>query len=94
MQQDEEELERPERRCARVDVAVVQPWLDRFGIPVAEVVEGEVVQHARRGGEVELAPGVLDRDAGGVDPGEDPVLLERRGPRIGPDVLDILEDEA
>ncbi len=78
MQEREEPLERRERGRAGVVVAVVEPLLDRLGVPVAEVVEREVVEDTGRGGEVEPAPRLLDVRAGGVEPREDPALLERR----------------
>ena len=47
MEELQQPLERGERRRGRVRVATVQPRLDRLGVPVAEVVEGQVVEHAR-----------------------------------------------
>ena len=41
-------------------LVLVQSRLDRLGVPVAEVVEREVVEHVRRRREVEGAPRLLD----------------------------------
>ena len=57
-------------------VVLVQPRLDRLRVPVAEVVEREVVERVRRRGEVEPAPGVLDVGSRRHRCGEDPALLE------------------
>ena len=54
MEQLQEPLERGERRGTRVLVAAVEPRLDRLCVPVAEVVEREVVERARRRRELEL----------------------------------------
>ena len=62
--------------AASVLVVLVETRLDRLGVPVAEVVERQVVEDVRRRREVESAPGVLELRAGGVDAGEDPALLE------------------
>ena len=78
MQQLEQALERRERGRARVRVARVQARLDRLGVPVAEVVEGQVVELARRRAEVELVEVRLDRALRRREPREDPALLERR----------------
>ena len=48
VQQRQQPLERRGRRRARVGVAVVEARLDRLEVPVAEVVEGEVVELVRR----------------------------------------------
>ena len=93
VQEREEALERRQRGRARVLVPVVEPLLDRLGVPVAEVVEREVVEDAGRGGEVEPAPRLLDGGAHGVEPREDPALLERRGTERGRHALRVLEDE-
>ena len=63
MQQLQQPLERDGRGRARVGVAVVQPRLHRLEVPVAEVVEGEVVQLVHRVREVELVEVALDRAA-------------------------------
>ena len=44
MQQLQEPLERRARGRERIRVVLVEPRLDRLEIPVAEVVEGEVVE--------------------------------------------------
>ena len=68
-----------EGRRPRVLVAVVEPRLDRLGVPVAEVVEREVVERARRRRRSRTRPRrPRPRAAGGVEPREDPALLERR----------------
>ena len=56
MEEGEQALERGERGGARRGLVLVEPRLDRLGVPVAEVVEREVVEHVRRGREVERAP--------------------------------------
>ena len=61
IEQLEEALERRERGRARVRVARVQARLDRLGVPVAEVVEGQVVEFAHDVREVELVQVRLDR---------------------------------
>ena len=78
MQQREQPLERGERRGLRVLVAGVEPRLDRLRVPVAEVVEGEVVGPLDRVGEVERGEVGLQLGARRVDAGDDPALLERR----------------
>ena len=56
----------------------VQPRLDRLGVPVAEVVEDEVVERVGDVREVERAgSSLLDLGARLVDPPQDPALLER-----------------
>ena len=87
MEEREQALERGERGRDGSLVAVVQPRLDRLGVPVAEVVEREVVERRRRLGEVEAAPGVLELGASRVEAREDPALLEalrRRPPASTP----------
>ena len=94
MEEREQALERGEGRRAAVLVAVVQPRLDRLGVPVAEVVERQVVEGAGRGGEVEPRPVVLERRPRRVEAREDPALLERGRPPGGLDALGVLEDQA
>ena len=53
MQQRQQPLERGERGGDRRLVAVVEPRLDRLGVPVAEVVEGQVVERVGDVREVE-----------------------------------------
>ena len=77
MQQLQQPLERGDRGRARVGVAVVEPRLDRLGVPVAEVVEGEVVELVDEVREVELAEQPLDLALRLREPREDPALLER-----------------
>ena len=78
----EQPLERGERRRARVRVAAVEPRLDRLGVPVAEVVERQVVERARRRRELELGDRVLELGPRGVEPGEDPPLLDVARPTL------------
>ena len=62
----EQPLERGQRRCARVLVAVVEPRLDRLRVPVAEVVEGEVVERRsslRRTSNASISPSISARAA-------------------------------
>ena len=72
---------------------LVEPRLDRLGVPVAEVVEREVVEHVRRRREVERAPRLLDLLAREIDPGQDPALLERGRIDGRLDPLRVLEDQ-
>src|SRR5436305_265863 len=67
-----------------IDVVRLEPRLDRLEVPVAEVVEGEVVQAVDRVREVELVEVALDLGAGGVDARDDPALFERGRPRLDP----------
>ena len=76
MQEREQPLERRQRGRDRRRVAVVEPRLDRLRVPVAEVVEREVVERRRRLGEVEACPRVLELGTRGVEAREDPALLE------------------
>ncbi len=93
MQEREQPLERRERSRDRLRVTVVEPWLDRLGVPVAEVVEREVVERRRRLREVESRPRVLELGASSVEPREDPALLEALRRRGHPDALGVLEDQ-
>ncbi len=74
-------------------VVGVEPRLDRLGVPVAEVVEGEVVERVGDVGEVEPRQELLDLGPRLVDPRDDPRLLERRGVELGLDALGLLEDQ-
>ena len=56
VQEREQALERGERGRGRVLVAVAEPRLDRLGVPVAEVVEGEPVERLHGVREVERGP--------------------------------------
>ena len=76
MEQLEQTLERGERR--RPHVRLAEPRLDRLEIPVAEVVEREVVEPVDRVREVERREVVLELCARRVDAREDPSLLDRR----------------
>ena len=76
VQQLQQPLERGGRRRARVGVAVVEPRLDRLEVPVAEVVEGQVVELVGHVREVELAEQLLGRALRLREPREDPALLE------------------
>jgi hypothetical protein len=60
VQQLQQPLECRERRRARVGVAFVEAGLDRLRVPVAEVVERQVVELAREVREVELAEQALE----------------------------------
>ena len=82
VQQSEQELERAQCGRTRVGLAVVEARLDGLGIPVAEVVERQVVEDACRRREVEPRPCLLDCCPRCVDPREDPALLERGWPRL------------
>jgi hypothetical protein len=87
VQQLEQPLERCERSRARVGVPLVEPLLDRLGVPVAEIVEGEAVEIRDEMREVERLEVPLVRALGGREPRQDPVLLERRWPLVGDGVL-------
>ena len=80
MQQLQQPLERRGRRRARIGVAVVQPRLDRLEVPVAEVVERQVVELVHRVREVELVEEAPRPALRLRQPREDPALLERRRP--------------
>ena len=56
MEKHEEAFQGRERRRRRIRVVLVQPRLDRLRVPVAEVVEGEVVERVGRRGELEPRP--------------------------------------
>src|SRR5581483_11375080 len=77
VQQREQPLERGERGSGRGGVARVQPRLDRLRIPVAEVVEDEVVERLDQVREVEAREQLLDLRPRLVDAAQDPDLLER-----------------
>ena len=79
MEEREQPLERGERGRDRVRVRLVEARLDRLRVPVAEVVEREVVEDRRGGREVETAEALLELGPRGVEPGEDPALLELPG---------------
>ncbi len=64
VEEREQPLERVERGGDRVCVLLVEAWLDRLRVPVAEVVEGQVVEAVRRGGEVERAEPAFDVQRG------------------------------
>ena len=85
MEQGEQPLERRERRRDRGGVVGVEPRLDRLGVPVAEVVEGQVVERVGGMREVEARQQLLELGARLVDPADDPALLERLGPELGLD---------
>ncbi len=76
MEQLEQPLQRRERRRLRVGVTVVQPRLDRLRVPVAEVVEGEVVEAVGDLGEREARQSILDQRPCPLQPREDPALLD------------------
>ena len=82
MEQRQQPLERRERRRRRVLVALAQPRLDRLGVPVAEVVEGEAVERLDRVREVERRPRLLELGARRVEPRQDPALLDLARPRL------------
>ena len=76
MQQLQQALERRER--CRLHVGLAEARLDRLEIPVAEVVEGQVVEPFGGVREVELREVALDLGPRRVDARENPALLERR----------------
>jgi hypothetical protein len=76
----EEPLERRKRRGA--DILLGESRLDRLEEPIAEVVEGEVVETIDCVREVVRGEVGLELGARGVDAREDPALLDRSGPRL------------
>ena len=74
MQQREQALESVGGRGQGVVVLLVEPGLDRLRVPVAEVVEREVVEPL--GGRCEAERGEIGLDLGsnGLEPSEDPAL--------------------
>ena len=80
MQELEQPLERRRRRGSRVHVALVEAPLHRLGVPVAEVVEGQVVQLVDEMGEVELVQQPLELPLRLREPRENPVFLESAWP--------------
>jgi hypothetical protein len=82
MQQRQQPLERGRRGRARVGVSFVQPRLDRLGVPVAEVVERQVVQLVDQVREVELVEVALDAPLRLREPRKDPVLFQRARPLL------------
>ena len=94
MQERQQPLERGESGCLRILVGVVEARLDRLCVPVAEVVEGEVVRRVRRFREVVARDRVLERCASRIEAGEDPSLLDRARLEGRRHVLAGREDEA
>src|SRR5581483_143371 len=82
VQQLQQPLEGCERGRPRIPVAVVQPRLDRLRVPVAEVVEGEVVQELRDLREVERGERCFHLPLRERQAREDPALLERGRPLL------------
>src|SRR5436190_85913 len=82
MKELQKALETRGRGRDRIGVAGVQAGLDRLEVPVAEVVEGEVVELLHQVREVELVEVPLDRALGLREAGEDPALLQRRRPLL------------
>src|SRR3954471_4440688 len=76
MQQLQQPLECGKRRRLRFGVVLEEPRLDRLEIPVAEVVEGKVVQASDGVREVIGVEVALDLRARRIDPRQDPPLLE------------------
>ena len=84
MQERDQPLERCERRRARVGIPLVEPRLDRLRVPVAEVVEREVVEAFTACRELETREIVARPRARAASMrAEDPALLDSRGPRLG-----------
>ena len=81
MEQREQSLERVESGRRGVGVLRVQSGLDRLGVPVAEIVEGEVVERVDRRREAVLTEAALDLLAHAVDTPQNPPLerLARSG---------------
>ncbi len=74
-------------------VLLVEPRLDRLGVPVAEVVEREPVDGVHGAGELERLDRVPDLARGGVDARQDPALLHLGGLQGGLDSFGVPEDE-
>ena len=94
VQQAEQAFEGRERHRDRPFIAGVQTGFDRLGVPVAEVVEGEVVEPLDSVGEVERGEKLLDLRPRLVDPREDPALLERVRAECRREPLGVAEDQS
>ena len=79
MQELQQPLQRRDRGGSCVLVAVVEAPLHGLGIPVAEIVEGEVVELVHHVREVELSEESLHLTLCLREAGENPALLERAG---------------
>ena len=67
----------------RIGVAVVEPRLDRLGVPVAEVVEDEVVERCRRPRRTSKRGSASSTSARvALEPREDPALLDVARPHV------------
>ena len=77
MEELQQPLERRTGRRQRVGVSGVEALLDGLEVPVAEVVERQVVELADEVGEVELGEVRLARALCRREAREDPALLER-----------------
>ena len=62
-------------------VLLVQPRLEHLQVPVAQLRVDEAVQRARRAVELELGDRVRDLGLGGLQPRQDPRVLDRRPAR-------------
>src|SRR5919108_5914320 len=89
----EEPFEKCERSRARVFITAVQARLDRFGVPVAEVVERDAVELRREPPEVEALPGFGVLRVESIEPPDDPLLLEALGPDRRPRLTDVRDDQ-
>src|SRR5579872_2875728 len=85
--------ERRERGRLRIGVAVVEPLLDRLRVPVAEVVERQVVELVDEVREVELAEQALELELRLGEAREDPALLERPRALVGRRACRRLQDQ-
>src|SRR3954452_15006324 len=92
MEQLQHALQRSERRAARGRLAEAR--LDRLEVPVAEVVEDEVVEHVDGAEELEALQRVVDLGPRSVYARQDPALLERLGPQLDLTALAGEEQEA
>ena len=94
MQEGEQALERGQGGRPGGGVAFVEARLDRLGVPVAEVVEGDVVEPGHDAGVVEGAEALLDLGAGGFEAGQDPALDRLGGALAGRLLADVRDDQA
>ena len=76
VKQLEDLLQGRKRRGSCIGVAVVEPGLDRFRVPVAEIVEGQPIKGSDRGRELEPRDRVFEKPASAVETSRDPPLFD------------------
>src|SRR5689334_6310203 len=92
MQELQQPLERGER--GRLNVGLTEARLDRLEVPVAEIVEGQVVELADEVREVELGEVALGGALCLRDTRQDPALLDRLWPLGRAGVAGVHQDQA